>query len=1083
MAEVMQGVKDNFIQVQLATASDRKIDKAKLNDRLPEGISILTPNAGILRLAAAGINTNTLIDLETGKPLANKTKLGFSKANKAFITDLNAVNYQNRLMLDVAKGDISLKNAQKSLTLSLPIQKAKSIQVKANKSLNSEIFSENRTADQQKETMLNSQDTAAKANKVLNKKAKGISVFDFDDTLAKTKEKVIVNMPYYAPGSMTESTMELTPAEFAQRAADLESMGASFDFSQFENVKGAEKGPLADLALKRQGKFGSGDIFVLTARPQTSAQGIKTFLDGIGLNIPMENITGLEDGTSQAKADWVLAKTADGYNDFYFADDSKMNVDAVDQILSQVDVKSKVQVAKANKATVLDKEFNDMLEETTGLKSEAEYSRTRAKLEGKKKDKGILNWLGKQLSISASAEDFMGLMYDLAGKSEQGTRHLQWIKDKLMDPYNKAEQQILSAKVAVANDFAALKKKFPSLRSKKGNNPLLNEIGVGPFTKGHGVRVYNWVKQGIDMTQHGMSKRDIDALVKAVENDNELRVFADEVGLIQKEGQYPPPGKDWQGGDIATDITASLEKGFRRKAMVEFDENVKIIFSEKNMHKLEGLFGSKWVEALKDSLRRMKSGSNRPVYTGGGSRIVNGMLDWLNGSVGAIMFLNMRSGLLQLISNVNFVNWGDNNMVAAAKAFASKAYIPTVMKLLNSDYLVNRRDGLRINVNEAELANAAKQGGMKGMIAYMLDKGFVITRIMDSLAIATGGATFFINRKAALLKRTNKETGKLYTEAEAETKAFDDFYAIAEESQQSSNPSKISQQQASIAGRVILSFQNVTMQYNRLTKKSIRDLINRRRGPGQTQREADLSNVSKIVYYMGVQNVVFHSLQKLLFAGLFDDEEDEKTKDKTAEVANGMLDSILFGLGFGGAGIATIKNVALEIMLQDQKKSPKYEEAVWKLFDFSPVLDNKVRKMRTGLKTFSWNKEEIRKRGWSLENPAYFAISQMIAAGTNIPIDRVLRKYMSIRTAMDEETKNWHKIALMLGWDSYSLGLPYWGLESTVKREAEERAKAKIQYKQDIKKLKKMGYKKGKDNGPEVIEVEHFSGVIQYWSK
>ena len=90
---------------------------------------------------------------------------------------------------------------------------------------------------------------------------------------------------------------------------------------------------------------------------------------------------------------------------------------------------------------------------------------------------------------------------------------------------------------------------------------------------------------------------------------------------------------------------------------------------------------------------------------------------------------------------------------------------------------------------------------------------------------------------------------------------------------------------------------------------------------------------------------------------------------------------------------------------------------------------------------------------------------------------------MEFRTAVDEETKNWHKIALILGWDSYSLGLPYWGLESTVKREAVEREKAKVQYKQDIKKLKRMGYKKGKDNGPDVIEVEHFSGIIQYWSK
>ena len=61
-----------------------------------------------------------------------------------------------------------------------------------------------------------------------------------------------------------------------------------------------------------------------------------------------------------------------------------------------------------------------------------------------------------------------------------------------------------------------------------------------------------------------------------------------------------------------------------------------------------------------------------------------------------------------------------------------------------------------------------------------------------------------------------------------------------------------------------------------------------------------------------------------------------------------------------------------------KRKNPKYEEAVWSLFDFSPVLDSKVRKIKTGLKTFSWNMEEIKKRGWSLDNPAYLAVAQFI---------------------------------------------------------------------------------------------------------
>ena len=514
----------------------------------------------------------------------------------------------------------------------------------------------------------------------------------------------------------------------------------------------------------------------------------------------------------------------------------------------------------------------------------------------------------------------MGLMYDIIGKGKQGNRHAQFISDNLMQPFNKAEQAILSAKVTVANDFAALKKAFPSLKTKRGKNPLMQEIGVGPYTKSDALRVYMWNKQGMEIP--GLSKRDQAALVEAVEADSELNVFADEVILIQKEKMYPPPGNSWTGGNITTDVLQGLDKGFRNKLMTEFNENAAIIFSAKNMNKLEAIYGTKWTDALKDSLRRMKVGSNRPVYQGGGSRIVNELLDWLNGSVGAIMFLNMRSGLLQTISNINFINWGDNNIYAASKAFANKEYWPTVMKLMNSDYLVNRRDGLKINVNEAELADAAKKNGMKGAIAYMLDKGFIITRIMDSLAIATGGATFYMNRRDALLKRQNPDTGKTYTQKEAETKAFDDFYAISEESQQSSNPSKISQQQASLAGRVILSFQNVTMQYNRKVKKSIRNLYNRRKNPGQTQRESDLGNLSQVIYYTTIQNIIFHSLQQTLFALAFDDESDEEEKDRTANIANGMADSLLFGLGFGGAAISTVKNVLLKIMGQHEKKKP-----------------------------------------------------------------------------------------------------------------------------------------------------------------
>jgi len=990
-----------------------------------------------------------------------------------------AINQKNLVMVE--RGPEALVNEQKQTT-------------EDNANLAPDIINKKDSTKKVKQTFLQSLKARVKA---LNpfKDRKGLSAFDLDDTLALTKEKVLYTLPDGKKG-------ELTAGEFAVQYESLLEQGAEFDYSNFDNVDlSTSKGPLAGTALRRQGKYGPKDIFVVTARPNAAQGAIKVFLDNIGLNIPIENIITLEDGSPQAKADWFIGKAAEGYNDFYFADDSALNVQQVKDILDQLDVKSRVQQAIVDKATRLDQEMNDILEDKTGIKADEEISDVRAKLEGKKKDKGFFKRIMRQLTITASADDFLGLVQYIVGKGEAGTRQQKWIRDNLIVPYNKAEQALISAKINVAKDFNTLKQAFPTLKNKKGlkgmfTNPLNQDIGVGPYNKSQAVRVYLWNKQGMEIP--GMSQTDIDALVEAVSTDFELQQFADKIQEIQKEGEYPAPGAYWLAGDIKSDILSSLDKGFRKELLTEWQNNVDIIFSKKNLNKLEAAFGSKYVEALRDSLKRMRTGTNRPTYTGSGSRQVNEMMDWLNGSVGVAMFLNMRSGTLQMLSNVNFINWGDNNIYAAAKAFLSKDYVPTVMKLMNSDYLTNRRDGLKINVNEAELAAAAQKGGFKGMLAYLLDKGFVLTRIFDSLAIATGGATFYMNRQKSLLNRINEKTGKKYTKAEAEQQAFDDFYAIAEETQQSSNPSKISSQQASLFGRVILSYQNVTMQYNRKAKKMLLDLVKRRRRPGMTQRESDLSNLSGVIYYVGMQNLIFNSLQQALFAVAFEDEE-EKDRNKTADTINGMVDSILFGLGFGGAIISTVKNVIRELDYQAGKKTPEYEEALFNLFDISPVIDQKVRNIRTGLRTFSWNMAEIKKRGWSLDNPAYIAISSIISGATNIPIDRLFRKINNIRQATDENVRTFERIALLLGWNGWNFGLPYWGRESTIEQEAANEEKLKEEFKVSVTKAKADGFTKrvpftgknswsegipkGLKEGVDYVAIKRYDGIIQYYKK
>jgi len=831
----------------------------------------------------------------------------------------------------------------------------------------------------------------------LDQPVKKIRVFDFDDTLARTKSNVLYTMPDGTTGAIDAAT-------FAKEAGNMEAEGAQWDFSEFSKVMQGSKGPLLDVAKIIADKRGTKDVFVLTARPADAAGPIKEFLASMGLDIPLANITGLGDGAPEAKAGWIMGKAAEGYNDFYFADDHTGNVKAVKDVLSQIDVKSKVQLAKASKRQTFDTVVNDMIEDSAGIEAYKKYSAAKAKTVGANKGKYAF-------LIPPSAEDFTGLLYKMIGKGKKGDAQMAFLKTNLLDTYNRAESAVTQAKISAANDFVALKTELKTLPKT-----LSKETGIGKFTYSHAVRVSVWTKQGMDIP--GLSKRDIKQLNDFVNKDAKLRVFTDELIKIQKGKEYPKPGKDWLGGNITTDIIGGINKVNRAEYQQEWRENIDIVFSEDNMNKMEAAYGTRWREAMEDSIRRMKAGTNRPI---GGNRVTEGLLDWLNNSVGAVMFLNTRSALLQTISSVNFVNWSDNNIVKAGAAFANqKQFWGDFMTLMNSDYLVERRNGLKINVSESEIADAVKdsKNKPKAAIAFLLSKGFVMTRFADSFAIASGGSTFYRNRIKSLMKQG-------LSEADATEQAFADFKAIAEESQQSSSPSKISQQQASAAGRVILAWANTPMQYARIQKRAAQDLIN---GRGDAK-----SHISKIVYYGAIQNLIFNTLQQAVFALGFgdDDETDEdkatKRKDKAIAVANGMIDSQLKGLGIFGSATVALKNALTTLAEQYNKKGPKYEKAVADLLNFSPPLGSKISKIRGGLRSFSWNMGEMKKKGYSLDNPAYLAGAQVVTGFTNIPLDRVAKKINNVRGIVNERSALWQKVALSLGWSTWDVGLGYYG--------------------------------------------------------
>jgi hypothetical protein len=1011
---LMPFIKKNYYQTQLSLADDLLLDLARLDATLVEGTSIL--DNPIIRLAVAGINLNSIINIETGKSIIDEFGLGVSRSFENFP---GVIDFQNNLVKRVILEGLDVKQAKKELDQYLKIAPQ---QQKANK-FSKSILNNSKVLNV--EGNLNMQDLLSKAAGIdqalkiardPNAPIKKIRVFDFDDTLAKSKSKI-----FYTKINGTEG--ELTAEEFAEKGADLVAEGAVMDFTDFNIVREGKRGPMFDIAKKIEAARGLEDVFVLTARAPESQQAIYEFLKSEGLEIPLKNIVGLGNSTGEAKANWMVDKAAEGYNDFYFADDAYQNVKAVKDAMSVIDVKSKVQQAKFSKSKNISSDFNKLIEESTGIGAEKVFSDVKAQVRGAKAKR-------QRFFIPPSAEDMLGLVYTTLGKGKKGEAHLKFYQENLFDPYTKAMENLSTDRVNLMSDFKALKKELdvPKDLAKKTESGFTNE---------QAVRVHLWNKMGEKIP--GLSKTDLKELNDIVENNPKLKVFADQILSITKGDGYSKPKESWAVGTITTDLIDVLNTKKRGKYLETWKQNKDLIYSKENLNKLEAAYGPKYRAAIENSLRRMESGSNR---LGGGNQLSNKVLDYINNSTGAIMFFNTRSAILQTLSAANFVNWSFNNPFKAGKAFANQPqYWKDFVELMNSDYLKDRRNGLKLNINESEIANAAKTSGNKAKAAlnYILEKGYAPTKFADSFAIASGGATFYRNRINDLIKNEGK------TEAEAKEIAMKEFRQVSEISQQSSDPSKISQQQASDLGRVVLQFANTPMQYARIQKRAVQDIINKR---------GDLkTNISKIAYYGFLQNMIFNGLQQGLFAlGFGDDEIDEKEEGKLIKAANGMLDSSLRGLGMAGVTVQVLKNLGIDIYDRSKRDRPEYSDSYKKLLEFSPAVKSKLGKFQSAAYPFDskTRRAEVFEKGFSLDNPAYESMAKVVTGTTNLPLDRMYSKVNNLSAAMDQETETWQSVAMVLGW-------PEWQIKGKKSNKDEKRVVSKEQAKKDLE--KKLGVK------------------------
>jgi hypothetical protein len=656
----------------------------------------------------------------------------------------------------------------------------------------------------------------------------------------------------------------------------------------------------------------------------------------------------------------------------------------------------------------LSQEFNEIIETKTGVKAAKTFSDARAQVLGAKK--GKFKWL-----VPPGAEDFVGLMYTLIGKSKKGEQQKAWLKQNLLDPYADAINKFESYQQVTANKLKTLRRKV-----KTGPAQLDKKNSTG-FTNEDAIRVWIWDRLGYDIP--GIDKQDIKDLTDVVNKDRSLSSFG--LQILGSVNGYAEPSSNWLGGNITTDVVNMVNTSSRAEFLKDWKENKDIIFSKENMNKLEAEFGSNYREQLSDMLYRMEFGRSRPT---GENKYANRLMNWINDSVATIMFFNTRSALLQQLSIVNFLNFEENNPIAAAKAFGDqKQFWKDFSMLFNSDFLKQRRTGLKTDVNANIIIQSTSGATNKMRAAYqqMVKIGFLPTTMSDSFAIAAGGASFYRNN-------VNKNIENGMSKVEAEKQAFLDFQEIAEETQQSSRPDRVSNQQASPLGRLILAFANTPMQMARLSKKALLDLIN---GRGDTK-----ANVAKLAYYSVLQNIIFATLQNGLMFMLFDDDSDEEQElDKEISALNSVADSLLRGMGLTGAIVSTAKNIIIETIKQSEKPRPQFEKAALQSLSLSPPLNSKVRKALSAARAFSYKNTREQMKGYSLDNPAYLAGAQIVSAAGNIPLDRLVRKLNNLKTMSEEDVKTYQAIALALGYSEWDLGL----MESQKKKKKTKKKEGK----------------------------------------
>jgi hypothetical protein len=68
----------------------------------------------------------------------------------------------------------------------------------------------------------------------------------------------------------------------------------------------------------------------------------------------------------------------------------------------------------------------------------------------------------------------------------------------------------------------------------------------------------------------------------------------------------------------------------------------------------------------------------------------------------------------------------------------------------------------------------------------------------------------------------------------------------------------------------------------------------------------------------------------------------------------------------------------------------------------------------------------------------------VVSSTTNIPLDRAIQKINNLRAVASNSSEKWQKVAMLLGWSTWDVGLPYYGVNDKVEMTPQMILKEKV---------------------------------------